>query len=60
MLSIGGRQPSSVMEFGAAPDPWTNGLGIFDMTTFDWAHEYNASAAAYEQPQVIQEYYNFT
>jgi len=58
MLSIGGRQPSSYLSLGAAPDPWTNGLAVFDMNAFSWAELYNATAGPYVQPSVIKEYYN--
>jgi hypothetical protein len=57
MLVIGGRQPSSLMSWGTAQDPWMNGLGVFDMTAFAWSDIYNASAGLYEQPKVVQHYY---
>src|SRR5271156_5164940 len=43
MLSIGGRQPSSLASLGVPPDPWTNGLAVFDMNTFSWAEFYDAA-----------------
>jgi len=58
MLSIGGRQPGSYQSLGVAPDPWTNGLAVFDMNAFSWAELYDATAGPYVQPSVIKEYYN--
>ncbi len=59
MLVMGGsrltteQQPSVL----GISDPWKNRLGIFDMTELVWKFDYNASAAPYERPQVIQDYY---
>jgi len=58
MLSIGGRQPSSYVSLGVAPDPWTNGLAVFDMNAFSWTDHYNAGSGPYVQPSVIKEYYS--
>jgi hypothetical protein len=53
MLSIGGTQEYGLGE----PDPWTNGLGIFDMTTLNWTNAYDAAAPAYEQPNLVSQFY---
>jgi hypothetical protein len=58
MLVIGGTQPSNPLGIAAA-DPWPSGLGIFDMTTFAWSDRYNPSAAIYEQPDVVRDYYTY-
>jgi hypothetical protein len=58
MVSIGGRLPSSLQALGVEQDPWASGLGVFDMSDFEWVDHYNAAAAAYESPQVVQKYYN--
>ncbi|KAF2141130.1 uncharacterized protein K452DRAFT_288500 [Aplosporella prunicola CBS 121167] len=39
------------------PDPWTQGLGIFDMTALEWSDGYDADAADYESPQVVKDWY---
>lgn len=41
-------------------DPWTQGLGVFDMTTLKWKDSYDADAPEYESPQQIQEWYSST
>lgn len=66
MISIGGSQPSdsgaqsggSTGILGAAQDPWPNGIGIFDMTAFQWTSSYNPNAAQYESPDVVKSYYS--
>lgn len=57
MISIGGRLPSSRLALGAEPDPWVSGIGVFDMTAFEWVDHYNAAAEPYESPDVVKEYY---
>ncbi|KIW29257.1 uncharacterized protein PV07_05082 [Cladophialophora immunda] len=58
MVSIGGRLPSSLQALGAEQDPWASGLGVFDMTDFEWVDHYDAAAAAYETPDVVKQYYS--
>jgi hypothetical protein len=54
MISIGGTQEGGL---GTLSDPWTNGLGIFDMTTLSWTNAYDAAAPAYEQPGLVSRFY---
>jgi hypothetical protein len=58
MLSIGGIQPSSGAAQGQAIDPWTNGIGVFDMTAFKWVDTYTSDADVYQQPDVVEQYYS--
>ncbi|KAK8248308.1 hypothetical protein HDK77DRAFT_224807 [Phyllosticta capitalensis] len=39
-------------------DPWLNGLGVFDLTDLKWKSSYNASASAYDSPQMVKDWYN--
>lgn len=55
MVVIGGADPD--IELGTSPDPWTHGIGIFDMTELSWSNSFNASAEPYEQPSVIKQFY---
>ncbi|ETI24326.1 hypothetical protein G647_03695 [Cladophialophora carrionii CBS 160.54] len=57
MVSIGGLLPSSLQKVGVEPDPWPGTMGVFDMTEFEWTNRYNAIAAAYESPEIVQRYY---
>ncbi|KAK1834497.1 kelch repeat-containing protein [Podospora conica] len=59
LLSVGGGDgslgfPDSLLD----PDPWKNGLGVFDMTRMAWSDGYDADAAAYESPAIVREWYS--
>ncbi len=61
LLSIGGldathTKPVNGSEF-ESPDPFPQGLGLFDMTCLNWTMYYNVSAAAYEQSAPVAEFY---
>ncbi|KAK7567372.1 hypothetical protein IWX49DRAFT_596709 [Phyllosticta citricarpa] len=59
MVVVGGVDYSlGVPEDWQDPDPWDNGLGVFDLNNLVWQSSYNASAAAYDTPQVVKEWYN--
>ncbi|KAI4175060.1 MAG: hypothetical protein LQ346_008132, partial [Caloplaca aetnensis] len=38
-------------------DPFTQGLGIFDMTALTWANHYTANAAPYSQSKLVRDFY---
>lgn len=58
MLSIGGTDASRgyPAEF-ADPDPWSQGLGVLDMTSLRWTDGYIQDAAAYDTPEVVKQFY---
>lgn len=67
IVMIGGQNPSysrNFLEDGdgspiqAPPDPWNQGIGVFDMTTLSFKDSYKANAKAYETPDVIKKYYS--
>jgi hypothetical protein len=39
------------------PDPWPNGIGIFDMSAMEWTDGYDPNGATYVTPDVVKEYY---
>ncbi|MDI1490944.1 MAG: hypothetical protein OHK93_002149, partial [Ramalina farinacea] len=39
------------------PDPWDQGLGIFDMSAMEWKDSYDPNAAAYTSPDSVKAYY---
>ena len=39
-------------------DPWSQGLGILDMTTLSWSDRYDPNSPAYESAQVVKDWYN--
>ena len=68
MVAIGGRVMNSTAPGPNAdltgttpdislPDPWGQGLGIFDLTEMVWKNEYDASAAPYMTPAMVKASY---
>lgn len=57
VLVIGGQDNNNNTYRWENPDPWTQGLGIFDMTAMEWSDGYDADAGAYDSPQVVKEWY---
>jgi hypothetical protein len=61
MLVIGGIDPTHNASSGSwwegGADPWTHGLGLFDMSALNWTTSYNANAKDYEQPAMVKQYY---
>ncbi|KAI1079504.1 hypothetical protein F5B20DRAFT_166805 [Whalleya microplaca] len=58
MLSVGGTDGGRDSNSSAAsPDPWKQGLGIFDMSKMEWTKSYDSGAADYESPAVLDEWY---
>lgn len=59
MLSIGGnvattKWPDSLLD----QDPWSQGLGVMDMPKMSWTSSYDASAADYDSPEIIKDWYS--
>ncbi|KAK9414399.1 putative Kelch repeat-containing protein [Seiridium unicorne] len=59
MLVVGGTNgwlgfPTSLTD----PDPWQQGLGIFDMTEMTWSSSYDPDAAEYDSPDVVKTWYS--
>ena len=59
MLSIGGVNPTRSTYQAAYndPDPFWEGIKIFDMTTLQWTNYFNASAAPYTASSPIAAHY---
>lgn len=60
MITIGGYDESlrSPDRYWRDPDPWSNGLGVFDLTEMRWSNEYNAAAEGYKSPAVVKTWYS--
>lgn len=56
MISIGGVHENEVWQTWT--DPWTNGLGIFDMSALSWTDSYDHTAAPYEPSSLVTNYYS--
>ena len=57
MLSIGGLDPTMVYNNTIPPDPFKQGLGIFDLTAMQWSDRYDANAEPYATPRIIKDWY---
>ncbi|KAI1334825.1 hypothetical protein F5Y15DRAFT_264612 [Xylariaceae sp. FL0016] len=58
MLSVGGVDGANrTFVAPATPDPWTQGIGIYDMVEMNWRDSYDPDAPDYESPSVVQEWY---
>lgn len=51
MVSVGGTVSNAVGEDSIIPDPWPQGLGIFDMSAMEWKENYDPEAKAYISPE---------
>jgi hypothetical protein len=59
MLVVGGSNgwlgfPKSVTD----PDPWKQGLAIFDLTEMSWSSSYDPDTADYDSPEVVKTWYS--
>lgn len=55
MLVVGGVDEN--IWNSLTPDPWPQGLGIFDMTDLKWKTDYDANAEDYETPSTVRLWY---
>ncbi|KAF4926614.1 Kelch repeat-containing protein [Colletotrichum viniferum] len=53
MLSVGGTDGKTAW---SGADPWPNGLGMFDMTDWEWKTDYDAEAKDYETANTIRDW----
>lgn len=53
-LSIGGFK----YQYWLDPDSFTQGIGVFDMSTMVWKSSYDADAPPYQSPTVVKEWYS--
>ncbi|KAK1579494.1 kelch repeat protein [Colletotrichum navitas] len=62
MVTFGGidrmRWNDNSTNFFRDPDPFPQGVGIFDLTDLKWKDEYNADASSYDSPGAIKAWYN--
>lgn len=58
VVSVGGLNPALDYNTGFnTTDSWPQGLGIFDMVDLKWTNSYDADAAPYTIPTVMQHWY---
>lgn len=66
MISIGGLVTNSTLNLtryhsvyisqDSIPDPWQQGIGIFDMSAMQWSDSYDHAAAPYVTPDMVKTY----
>ncbi|KAI0539548.1 hypothetical protein GGR58DRAFT_499986 [Xylaria digitata] len=39
------------------PDPWPQGIGVFDLQNLDWSDSYQPDAMKYQTPRVVDDWY---
>ncbi|KAH8879918.1 hypothetical protein GQ53DRAFT_852983 [Thozetella sp. PMI_491] len=59
MISVGGFVSLASRWDPTAPaqDPWSQGLGVFDLTTLAWTNKYDPDGAAYDSPSIVNDWY---
>ena len=55
MIIIGGYVDGLISGAGI-PDPWPNGIGIYDLSELKWQSLYDASAESYITPTAVKAY----
>ena len=69
ILTIGGVDSDAKVDFGtlyqvhestfdSSPDPFAQGLAVFDMTTLAFSDHFTAGAPPYEQSDVVKQFYS--
>jgi hypothetical protein len=56
MLAIRGVNPAG--QIWSPPDPWAQGLNVFDVTEMKWMERYDAHAEDYVTPAVVKSWHN--
>lgn len=51
-------QDNTMSTFDTSPDPFAQGLAIFDMTTMAFSDQYTAGSPSYEQSEAVKQYYS--
>lgn len=59
-ISFGGRREYGINETESwqTPDPFPQGIGIYDMSAWAWDARYDAEANPYEQHSDLRAWYN--
>ncbi|TLD07038.1 hypothetical protein PgNI_10847 [Pyricularia grisea] len=57
MVNVGGYEDGFGGESWRTTDPWTKGIGVFDMTALEWLDRYDPAARAYESLKIVKDWY---
>jgi hypothetical protein len=55
MIIVGGVT-ANIGNANQKPDPWSQGLGVFDLTDLVWRDSFDPGLSAYQTPNVIKEH----
>lgn len=56
MIVVGGTGAGAGNNY-TVPDVWSQGLGVLDLPSLSWKHQYDADAGQYEPPQAVTDWY---
>jgi hypothetical protein len=56
MISVGGWDPTGTASYTNI-DPWTYGVGVFDLTSLNWRNGFNSSARPYVRSDLVNAFY---
>lgn len=56
MISVGGWDPTGLASYTNI-DPWTYGVGVFDLTSLNWGNGFNSSARQYVRSDLVNAFY---
>ena len=58
MIVVGGASYSAegTLDY-LVPDPWPQGIGVYDLSALEWKTAYDADAEPYVTPDIIKQYY---
>lgn len=61
-MSIGGwdnpESSENVWADAIVPDPFLQGIGVFDMTNLVWKDSYDPNATSYKSPKIVKDWYD--
>ena len=57
-VDSGYLQPIAKSTFDSSPDPFAQGLAVFDMTKLAFSDRFTAGAPPYEQSDVVKQFYS--
>ena len=67
MIAVGGAilngtelvddTPNNILPDHSLPDPWPQGIGVFDMTEMKWRDNYDPKSQPYKIPNTLKAYY---
>ena len=57
-VPVGNKREVHKSTFNSSPDPFAQGLAVFDMTTLAFSDHFTAGSPPYEQSDVVKQFYS--